>query len=319
MSARRDYFNDENPDMAEVTLSRTVRNNLLSLTRTTDHIARNQNRLSEGLSVGDPIDDAVTFFQAKTLSDRASDLSGRKDGIDQAIGALKSVLEATGALEQLVRQVTGAVNSARSGTKEQRAEFGRQINELVNQIQKLVDDTSYQGLNLLNSTSSSLSVRFSEKVDSKLVVEGVNFNVSAFFLDSDGSALGLLASDNVASTVSGFGFDLQLSAYSLSVAGDLASFNSAASIAVNSLEKTIGNLRAKTASIASNVAILQVHLDFTTNYVNLLQDGAGKLTLADLDEEGANALALQTRRQIGLRALQFAGNAERSILNLFRS
>ena len=228
------------------------------------------------------------------------------------------MVEGVEAIENLTEQVKGTIEASRSGTKEQRAEFATQINELVNQIQKLVEDTSFQGLNLLNSTSSSLQVRFSEKVDSKLQVDGVNFNVSAFFLDSDGSAIGVLASDNVASTITTFGFDLELSAYSLSVAGDLASFNSAANIAINSLDKTIANLRAKAATISSNVSILQVRLDFTTNYVNVLQEGADKLTLADLNEEGANLLALQTRQQLGIQSLAFAGQAEQSILGLFR-
>lgn len=304
--------------MTEVTLSASVRANLLSLQRTTGLINRTQDRLSTGLAVASPIDDAIKFFSAKSLSDRAGDLNDRKDAIGQGISALTAVVQATEALENLTDQIKGTIDSARSGTKEQRAEFAVQINELVNQIQKLVDDTTYQGLNLLNSTSASLQVRFSEKVDSKLQVDGVNFNVSEFFLDSNGAALGLLASDNAASTVSAFGFTLELSNYSLSVAGDLASFNSAANIALNSLDKTIQNLRAKAATIASNVSILQVRLDFTESYVNTLQEGSDKLVLADLNQEGANLLALQTRQQLGIQSLAFAGQAEQSILGLFR-
>lgn len=304
--------------MAEVTLSSSVRANLLSLQRTTGLINRTQDRLSTGLAVASPIDDAIKFFQAKSLSDRAGDLSDRKDAIDQGISALQTVVEATEALENLTNQIKGTIDSSRSGTKEQRAEFATQINELVNQIQKLVDDTTFQGLNLLNSTSASLQVRFSEKIDSKLEVDGVNFNASEFFLDSDGAAIGLLATNTVASTITILGFGDELSNYSLSVADDLASYNSAANLAINSLDKTIDNLRAKAATIASNVSILQVRLDFTDNYVNTLQEGSDKLVLADLNEEGANLLALQTRQQLGIQSLAFAGQAEQSILGLFR-
>ena len=52
--------------------------------------------------------------------------------------------------------------------------------------------------------------------------------------------------------------------------------------------------------------------------MNTLETGAGKLTLADLTEEGANLLALQTRQQLGVQALSFAGEAEQGILALFR-
>ncbi|MBT5297697.1 MAG: flagellin-like protein, partial [Rhodospirillaceae bacterium] len=53
-------------------------------------------------------------------------------------------------------------------------------------------------------------------------------------------------------------------------------------------------------------------------YVNTLTAGAGKLTLADLNEEGANLLALQTRQQLGIQSLAFAGQSEQAILGLFR-
>jgi flagellin-like hook-associated protein FlgL len=51
--------------------------------------------------------------------------------------------------------------------------------------------------------------------------------------------------------------------------------------------------------------------------VNTLKDGSGKLTLADLNEESANLLALQTRQQLGLNSLALAAQSERAILSLF--
>ena len=64
----------------EVKLSSAIRANLLSLQKTAQLIARTQGRLSTGLNVAFPVADAVAFFQAKSLSDRASDLSEKKDG-----------------------------------------------------------------------------------------------------------------------------------------------------------------------------------------------------------------------------------------------
>ncbi|MFQ5619964.1 MAG: flagellin [Rhodospirillales bacterium] len=87
---------------------------------------------------------------------------------------------------------------------------------------------------------------------------------------------------------------------------------------VTDLESALRTLRTKSQTLGSNVALLQTRLEFTENYVNTLQTGAGKLTLADLNEEGANLLALQTRQQLGIQALSFAGQAEQGILALFR-
>ena len=97
-----------------------------------------------------------------------------------------------------------------------------------------------------------------------------------------------------------------------------ASFTTQVNALVTDLETALKNLRTKAKTLGSNVALLQTRLEFTENYVNTLQTGADKLTLADLNEEGANLLALQTRQQLGIQALAFAGQAEQGILALFR-
>lgn len=87
---------------------------------------------------------------------------------------------------------------------------------------------------------------------------------------------------------------------------------------ITDLETNLTSVRSVAQKLGSNVSLLQTRLDFTKNYVNTLTAGAGKLNLADLNEEGANLLALQTRQQLGVQALSFAGQAEQGILSLFR-
>ncbi len=304
----------------DVTLGTAVRSNLLALANTSTLIDRTQGRLSTGLAVANPVDNAVKYFQAKSLNERASDLSERKSNVDQGISTLEAALKAADAIENLVSQMKGVVDAARSADTTQRAAYGIQLKELAVQIENLVDDATYQGLNLLNSTASKLTVRFSEKTDSKLEVGGTDFNSSAFFMDSAGAAVGSEANNAtlVGGVVSGaLGFDANLSVFDFDDASALASFNGMADAAITRLDKTVSNLRSKSATLANNVAIMQVRSDFTKDYVTTLESGAGKLTVADLNKEGANLLALQTRQQLGIQALSFAGQSEQSILRLF--
>jgi len=97
-------------------------------------------------------------------------------------------------------------------------------------------------------------------------------------------------------------------------AGDSVALNDT----IKTLDSALTTLRTQAQNLGTNVAVLQTRLDFTQSYVNTLEIGAAKLTLADLNEEGANLLALQTRQQLGIQALAFAGQAEQSILALFR-
>ena len=84
------------------------------------------------------------------------------------------------------------------------------------------------------------------------------------------------------------------------------------------LANNLNSLRGQAQVLGSNVALLNTRLSFTNNYVNLLSAGSGKLTLADLNAEGANLLSLQTRQQLGIQALSFAGQSEKAVLQLFR-
>lgn len=301
--------------MADIALSTAVRSNLLALQNTSGFIDRTQNRLSTGLEVSSPIDDAIKFFQAKSLSNRASDLMERKDAVDQGVNTLNTALKAADAMEDLVKQMKGVIDQARSGDKTQRTGYKTQLEGLANQIEKLVNDASYQGLNLINSTGSKLAVRFSDKSDSKLEVNGVNFNMSAFFRTDGGAKI---SQGDATKVLSSIGFTQGIEAYSLSKASEAATFNTAADKAINALDKTISNLRSEAAKMAGNVAILQVRSNFTQEYSNVLESGAAQLTVADLNEEGANLLALQTRQQMGIQALSFAGQSEQAVLGLFR-
>jgi flagellin len=296
--------------MSDISLSTSSCTNLLTLQNTASLIARTQDRLSSGLAVKGPTDDAVKFFQAKALSSRSKDLSERKDSIDQGISALDAALKATAGMEKMLQQIKGKVDASRSQSAVDRAATQKQINELVNQIDKLVQDSSYQGLNLVNSTASKLTVRFSEKAASKLEVSGVNIGVSASLLSG---ADKFRFSSTAATNVLALGFTAALSA----VTSD-ATFNAKADTAILRLEAAINGVRNKAASMATNSDILKVRLDFTKEYTNVLQAGADKLTLADLNSEGANLLALQTRQQIGIQALSFAGQSEQGVLSLFR-
>ena len=294
----------------EVKLSSAIRANLLSLQQTASLVVRTQNRLSTGLKVASAIDDAVAFFQAKSLSDRAGDLTGKKDGIDQGISSLTTALQAVESSEDVFAQMKGLVLSAKSGTAADRATLAIQFNELALQSNNLVNDSSYQGLNLVSSTANQLKVSFSEKTGSVLSVDGANILVTNF-AGLSGDA-GFVTNSVGVSSIATAGFTVLSNGWS-SVSNSISLFDAVIDI----LDSAITTIRTNAATLGSNVSLLQTRLDFTTSYVNTLTGGSDKLTLADLNEEGANLVALQTRQQLATQALAFAGQAEQAVLQLF--
>ena len=51
--------------------------------------------------------------------------------------------------------------------------------------------------------------------------------------------------------------------------------------------------------------------------INVLESGANNLVNADMNEEGANMLMLQTRQALGTSSLSIASQAAQSVLRLF--
>ena len=90
--------------MTSITLSASIRQNLLSLQNTTKLLDLTSTRLSSGLKVNSALDDPAAFFAARSLTNRANDLNGRKDGIGQAISLLESTDKNLTSLTSLVEQ-----------------------------------------------------------------------------------------------------------------------------------------------------------------------------------------------------------------------
>lgn len=86
---------------------------------------------------------------------------------------------------------------------------------------------------------------------------------------------------------------------------------------ISKLNNALSNLRSQASEFGTNLSIVENRQDFTRSLINTLEEGAGKLTLADTNEEGANLLALQTRQQLASTSLSFASQADQNVLRLF--
>ena len=177
----------------------------------------------------------------------------------------------------------GAANVAEALETSQRAELGSQYNELLSQIDSLRDDSGYKGTNLLKS-ADILSVSF----------EGSNkLEVTGFDASSGSSGLGITSVDWSAATSGTIDTDIGLLA-----------------AATNTLES-------KASSLASSLSIVTTRQNFTENMINTLTTGADSLTLADMNEEGANMLMLQTQQALGTSALSMSAETAQGVLRLF--
>jgi flagellin len=99
--------------------------------------------------------------------------------------------------------------------------------------------------------------------------------------------------------------------------GGMTVATTAIQASINNLETAMGTLRTESKKLSNNLAIVTAREDFTSQMINTLGDGAAKLTEADMNEEGANMLMLQTRQALGTTSLSLASQAAQGVLRLF--
>ena len=76
-------------------------------------------------------------------------------------------------------------------------------------------------------------------------------------------------------------------------------------------------MRSTALTLGSNASVIALRLDFSDTLINALQEGAGKLVNADLNQESATLLTLQTRLQLGTIGLSIAQQSDQAVFRLF--
>jgi flagellin len=273
--------------MSDISLTASMRSNLLALQSTVNLMGRTQDRLASGKKVNSALDNPTNYFTAQAHNKRANDLLSFKDGISESIQTIKAADNAITAITKLIDSAKAVAESAK-GVLTNATELAAkqaQYNTLISQIGDLQEDAFYKGKNLLTN-NDNMTVRFGN---------GNTLVVTAF----NGTTTGLNINASAVWTAS------------TTTDGEIQTF-------ITNLESALTTLSVESSKLSSNLAIVDARSEWITNIANTLQTGADKLTLADSNEEGANMLMLQTRQSLSTSALSMSAQAAQSVLKLFQ-
>ncbi|MGV8854085.1 MAG: flagellin [Devosia sp.] len=212
---------------------------------------------------------------------RASNDNGKLRIENQSTQALTMTGVSSGAIDGSSSTNEIAGNSVRAG-------LASQFNELRDQLDKLADDASFNGINLMRG--DKLTITFNETGTSSIDIRTKN-------------------GDTI--NASNLGVPTQLEEEQLDSDTNIDSL-------LTDMKTALDSVRSQASTFGSNLSIVQNRQDFTKAMIDTLETGAGNLTLADMNEEAANLLALQTRQQLSSNSLSLASQADQSILQLLR-
>lgn len=155
-----------------------------------------------------------------------------------------------------------------------------QFNDLRVQIDQLITDSDFRGVNILNG--DDLVTYFNEDRTSSLTTTSVTFT---------STALNLIQANF----------------------GSIQSINRF----ITDVRNAQTTVRSFSAGLTNDLNVIATRETFTQRTVSTLRDGSDDLTLANEETEGARMLALQTRQQLGITSLSLASQAQQGILRLF--
>ena len=347
--------------MADISLTASMRSNLLSLQQTQSLMDTTQERLSTGKKVNSAIDNPSSYYTAQSLTNRASDLSSLLDSMGQAVQTIQAANEGIEAITEFASQAKAIATSANDTSDgESIKNYMSQFDEILKQIDGIAKDSGYKGVNLLEK-DQELKVVFNEDRSSSLTVksddassEGLGlksasttgsewakdveqtgavakfatktqFAQNSFVYDGSGkvykvaTAIQNTNEDSIEALVEAG--TLEETDFVLnddkSKAVDVTINKDAISNSITEVENAVSKLRNMASVFGNNYSIVENRESFTENLINVLEEGADKLTLADMNEESANMLALQTRQQLAINSLSLASQAAQSVLSLF--
>jgi flagellin len=228
---------------------------------------------------------ATNNLQATIDSTGVLTITTSNNAASSTIGLVGGSATTTGNAFAAFAGVGGSAATLDPNAQATRAGLISQYNNILKQIDTTSQDSSFNGVNLLEG--DTLNLTFDETGKSTLAIAGVTFNTAGLGLST------------------------------LNAGTDFLDSNSANNV-LASLNNVSTTLRSEASNLGSNLSIVQIRQDFSKNLINVLQTGASNLTLADTNEEAANSQALSTRQSIAVSALALANQSQQSVLQLLR-
>jgi flagellin len=261
---------------------------LQQLNSTNSALEMTQTRINTGLKVSSAKDNGAVYAIAQGMRSDVVGFGVVKDSLDRVGSTVDVAIAAGESIGDLLIDMKEKALAAsdESLTTAQRAAFNEDFKALRDQIATVVSNASFNGVNLINNSTTGVEA----------------------FADADGNSVITVLDEN-----------LSLGGTIVTLAAT-ASLDTAtnASAAVGTIETSLTNLNQALARLGTASKALSVHSEFITKLSDVTEAGIGNLVDADLAKESAKLQALQTKQQLGIQALSIANQASGIALSFFR-
>ena len=246
-----------------------------------------QNRVSTGLKVAGALDDASNFSIAQGIRGELKGLSAVTQGLNNAKGIGQVAIAGATGVSNLLTDIRAKLTelSNEGITTAQREILTSDFNQLLSQAANFIDNSVFNGVNLLDTGGSSVDVNTLSNLE--------------------GGTLTLSAQDIRSTTLS-------------LAAGDVTTAANAQGVLANEFSNLESVVNSALGSLGAEVRALNLQTTFLEQISDATEEGLGNIVDADLARESAALTALQVQQQLSIQTLGIANQRPQSLLGLFR-
>jgi len=259
---------------------------LLSLNRTNDALAAVQKRVSTGFRVADAKDDGGAFAVAQSVRGDVAGLTAANEQLGGLKGIVDVTLTSLGQVSKTMVEVRTVLTRLADGTINgaQRDQYEQQYDQLRTQIERFIDDATYNDRTLLSTDVAAgggdiVTIRNEQ---------GTTLTLAAF----DG------ATDFVVDAA-----PADATAAQTAIAGNWTDISKAINDALNRL--------------GADSRYVDSQIGYNRDKLDAIEGGLGALIDADIAKEAARLQALQIRQQLGTQTLSITNQAPQALISLF--
>lgn len=295
---------------------------LQALNQTNKELVVTQNRISTGLRVAGPSDNAAYWSIATTMRSDRQALSTVSDALGLGAATVDIASKGVESAISVASKIKDKLVAARQPGVD-RSKVQAEISELQASLKDVIAGATFSGENWLQGDSGGTTERtlvssFSRNSAGDVSIGTITVDTGAtngsMLIDTSGNGAGVLDQERTLGSGGDYTvLNLDISALTNSAddLGDLEDMISGVDAAISSMTDAGSRLGAVKTRI-------NLQKDFATSLMSAIDTGVGALVDANMNEESTRLQALQVRQQLGIQALSLANQSAQSVLSLFR-
>jgi len=281
-------------------------------------IALRQLRLSTGKRINSAADDVAGYITVRALAARVSGIRTALNAVGDASSLAAIAQDALDNIQSLVAQIKEAASQASSGAlgTDEKVSLARAAYRLAQQIQSVVDSTTFGGRQLLDGEFSAEFV-IGYMADNSLITLSIDLtstNVTDFNIDSSAVLLTVTGNTDFAGVT-----DLNLEDLNSVSSSDLGIFDNAnITTTLQSLDMALQNVNKIASYLGGIINRLSSQEDLLKSQITNYNAAISRIEDADVAKEQLELIRAQFLQQTSLISLAQANQQPQVFLQLFR-